>query len=68
MIKMSLSRFKVLVKNVQCLKRENVTFSGFKMRFSLIETMRHLCFFLTMEIESMLKFHESLNKEIYNEQ
>ena len=34
MIKMSLSRFKVIVKNVQCLKCENVTLSGFKMRFS----------------------------------
>ena len=34
MIKMSLSKFKLLVKNVQCLKCEIVTLSEFKIRFS----------------------------------
>ena len=36
MKKMSISRFKMIVKNVQCLKYENVTLSGFKMLFSFI--------------------------------
>ena len=40
MIKISLSRFKVLVKNVKCLKYENVTLSEFKMRFSRLKNVK----------------------------
>lgn len=53
MIKISLSRFKVLVKNVQYLKCENVTLSGFKLRFSpirsyLVEKYEHITFGLSI--------------------
>lgn len=53
MIETSFLRFKVILKNVQYLKCENVTLSEFKLRFSpirsyLVEKYEHITFGLSI--------------------